>query len=1176
MSRVLLALLALALFPGITTGQTDGYRAFSLNEAGRRLGAGDVSPEVWNLTGITQPLAIVHDVDGEDLILVGRVVPGQPALSLDDWTVAIRAILELGQDPAVSIDRTDETATTRKQLVRFEGGLEGTQFGADLLEADVLLKRLGLGTVSAEIFGLQSYLDLSVEAWAQSGDQSTVCSRFWFLPLKEESYVTVRDGYVIVEEYRIGVTNEILGATNDTQEDPPAREFAAALESSFSDLAASFSQLARLQQLYYITALAQGLPGMGISKESSEVAYWLDDHEPASIPIDEKWDLEENSQELAGGEQLTITVSGGISLDTVVTNLEDGVADSLQLYVLASRPRPNALSWDTPLADLFWGARFDPTRMELPTTEAFREGLGMNLQRSFHAPTQPLGASPRFDFASTTSLSRTPTRFGATNSPFPLHSHARSRDIGGVLLDASAHVSGGEGFNLGKGSFSVVLGKEDAWPHPETFARFVTALWAVYFGRTDPGISIDPISRGNEKQLVRYIGNVMNSDLGRVMREADYLMKEWAVGTAAPSIEGFKSPDDYAAELKTLYLGAMSRFWFIPEGMTFRSTGSGLIFDSGRMTVKTEFLMNNRRGLKADPANEKFSAWFTENYTGISNEYPIFQDLFDYAKLVSLAKYLKDQGVPLYWFLIANKNLVLTEESPGTVDALFRESDHFPDVSIEGGVEITSKNEYILDRAARDAIATAYATLPGDRAPRAQESRARYIRQPVSLAIGKSDYTIVPQHTWASGTDRRGVRYQTDLSIQAEGYVLTGESLQALAPAVALSELWEIMRPELRNDKPVDSAAFDARYNKALEEATSRAKKLVSQLSQLEDKQYLEEARFVNDVEFILGDEVLSRFGETIVQHAHYQTNLDLVRFLDPRKRDTVGHFGTGWRLLLPYRIQAEGEKRRKFLNVTLPARMRVLDLVTGDDEVLVFSDERELGAGYFPEEGGNGRFSALLLLTDGSYRLVDKIGCEFQFDPAGRLVDLIFSNDHVISVEYLSATAETFDRPPYRVEPVSADDRVAFANVTLPREMQIVDAYGAEEVLTFDETKDIAGWRPVEPQASRFQVLAILTNGSFQLLDNHGNEIAFDSAGRFDRFRVSAEAALPKKLTMGRHSISFRYQLDRRGNVAIQSAWVSMEDEDGPPLYVVDYQYDDADRLRVRSLQTASGEPVF
>ena len=54
--------------------------------------------------------------------------------------VALRARFIHGKWPLVSIDPTEETKKTDMQIVRFEGGIEETQFGQDLFDADYRLK----------------------------------------------------------------------------------------------------------------------------------------------------------------------------------------------------------------------------------------------------------------------------------------------------------------------------------------------------------------------------------------------------------------------------------------------------------------------------------------------------------------------------------------------------------------------------------------------------------------------------------------------------------------------------------------------------------------------------------------------------------------------------------------------------------------------------------------------------------------------------------------------------------------------------------------------------------------------------------------------------------------------------------------------------------------------------
>jgi len=122
--------------------------------------------------------------------------------------------------------------------------------------------------------------------------------------------------------------------------------------------------------------------------------------------------------------------------------------------------------------------------------------------------------------------------------------------------------------------------------------------------------------------MVRYIGKVINTDLGRVMRDADYLMKKWARGNGDSNIPGFMNPDKISGKRGFAYIGAWSRFWFVPQDMKFKRGGDILLFDDGRMTVKTEYMFNGDN-MRADPSNERFAQFFTDQYhKKIAEQYP--------------------------------------------------------------------------------------------------------------------------------------------------------------------------------------------------------------------------------------------------------------------------------------------------------------------------------------------------------------------------------------------------------------------------------------------------------------------------------------------------------------------------------------------------------------------------
>lgn len=284
----------------------------------------------------------------------------------------------------------------------------------------------------------------------------------------------------------------------------------------------------------------------------------------------------------------------------------------------------------------------------------------------------------------------------------------RQSNIGGVMLSNVATVYPNTSHNTGKGDFSFVFNGNEPILDLDDYKKFCTSLWSVYFDSTPPGISIDPISTDPtvaDVQMVRYIGNVINNDLGRVMRDADYKMKKWAVGTEKPEIAGFKDVDQLMASSNINYFGASRRFWFVPEGMHFTSGDGYCIFNGGRMTLKTEYIFLDNKTTKAEPADIAFANFFTDNYTQIASKHPIYQELYDYAKHVSLAHYLKQNKIPLLWFLMANKKFVGHEDSPGTVPQLVKGSKYFKGIQIVGGVNPNvPKGNYVYDAKAIGAI----------------------------------------------------------------------------------------------------------------------------------------------------------------------------------------------------------------------------------------------------------------------------------------------------------------------------------------------------------------------------------------------------------------------------------------------------------------------------------------
>lgn len=1066
---------------GVRRSCANQYVAYSLRQAEKQLlrSDGPLPRQAKQLGGITDPVALVYDNETRDLILVGKADPEAEELTIDDFVVALRAILKHRTWPLVSIDKDEETYQTKRQRVRFEGGIADSAFGRDTLEADVLLKDLAFGKTSAQVWGITSYFDMLCQRVQRGETRGHVSTLFWFTGDEKASTFLDREGVLVIDTLAVSVEARVAAAAADqagqstATEDELGAEFSTMLSHSYDDLAQEFSILRRIRVLYKLVGLATGVMKLKAKYPSfqPDLTFWLGRYEVERVPTPTDYPLVEKEKNVSSrGRPLRVCLDGGLELRPLVLDLQDGSLTALQEVVLKCRPKTSTLVWRVPLE--YWNSldALDGLDTVSPSQEldALSRDFGGRLGVTLDAY---IGGS-REDFRPGQGASaKRVTDFQPTIPSFRYQQRAAAQaNIGGVMLSGTAAVEGrvDARIDVAKGSFSLVVDGKNARIAPEMYRKFVTALWCVYYGDQDPGISIDPIAPDSDKHLVRYIGRVINADLGRVMREADYVMKKWAVGAHRPDIPGFRDIDTWEYYQGKPVL-ASRRFWFVPENMRFKRGDGLLLFDSGIMRLKTELLSDGMRG-QAAPSDKAFAQFFTDHYSEIAERYPVYNELFEYAKLVSLAKRLKQQGVPLHWFLMAHKDLVITEDSPGTVDELAKDSDYFKGLRIKGGVNLKTDSQYVYDRKAVSAIREAMLRMPSvtqhTTRRAADEGTVRRVPSRFSFDVGQHSYSIVPQHSLTSGRDHRGIRYQTDLALRQDGDV-----------------------------------------------------------------------------------------------------GLELVRYYN-RHNHKNGEFGKGWHLLIPYRVKPADDAKREFLNVNIPQRMVIENLCTGDQEVLTFSADHYAAAGYVPKEVESSQVVGLFLMSNASFRLADKLGNQFHFDQAGSLTDMYLSPhpDHHIHFEYADDFTAAFTKSPYMVRPVD-NERVAFLNVRIPKRVSVTDLlHGDCEILTFDDKNEIPGYVPQDTGASRFRLLALLTNGGLQLADIHGNEIRFDPDWKFKSMLPCCEQRMVRAMSMGRWKATFGYTIDHTGRVMIASASLSGSKPRAQPTHFVLYQHDDEGRLaRVR-----------
>jgi hypothetical protein len=352
------------------------FVAYSLREAVKLLQQGRTAAGLTNLGGITRIAGLVYDRQNKDIVLVGLAAPELPAARLDDLAVALRSRLRHDEWPLVSIDPVEDTERTGLQRVRFDGHLEDSPFGADLLTCDVLLKRYSLQRMPS-LADVPTYNTLleddirqSVRAagadvvnirWCSPEEGATVAhnqrgipihsatsdqARFWFYAM--EPYVPVfKQDLFCIKQLQVGVQSEhVGGATNEARR--ARARFADAWTLHFEEICRRHPDLRKLKVLYDLVAVAQAIRAL---ERQPFVDYLVDTYRVAKVPTARTYPLEElfGLVERTDGLRHLVRISGGIQLRAEVRFMNGGDVTPLRSVVLNSRPSPTALTWRLPL-----------------------------------------------------------------------------------------------------------------------------------------------------------------------------------------------------------------------------------------------------------------------------------------------------------------------------------------------------------------------------------------------------------------------------------------------------------------------------------------------------------------------------------------------------------------------------------------------------------------------------------------------------------------------------------------------------------------------------------------------------------------------------------------------------------------------------------------------------------
>ncbi len=263
--------------------------------------------------------------------------------------------------------------------------------------------------------------------------------------------------------------------------------------------------------------------------------------------------------------------------------------------------------------------------------------------------------------------------------------------VGGVYLGGAGGAIEGlgvlKGVRIDSNGNLVLVGEEsgDIKLPPLRLEDVVTVFRSVYLHGEGPTVTINPnpVDPENSDMIIVHSEATKNTYVGWVLYQADRLMKGYGLGvdniTGKDIVSGAPG---YADVIDTVYFGAgdrrmaqkegiWERFWIVPaaarrfEGLCRELT----LFDvplkvkTQKMKWKKDKLVDDLTG-KSSPGALKFTSWFTRNYDGISAEQrllpppesgiatpvPVFAELRRIALLTAVAEKLRDQGIPMpFW-----------------------------------------------------------------------------------------------------------------------------------------------------------------------------------------------------------------------------------------------------------------------------------------------------------------------------------------------------------------------------------------------------------------------------------------------------------------------------------------------------------------------------------------------
>lgn len=305
----------------------------------------------------------------------------------------------------------------------------------------------------------------------------------------------------------------------------------------------------------------------------------------------------------------------------------------------------------------------------------------------------------------------------------------------------------------------VLIGSHDSTAPALSVDDFVVALRTVYFDE-QPGVSIESCTPGVQDnclkvhydgrfadpsaatetwltynadgQLIRTDPPVSkNTHFGWAIFEADRYLKAASLGKDnqtetpfVPGVPGFTNELDLMARQSAIdpnytvatdnqcpvqseadrnKSSACHRMWFVPQAITLEQSenNSAVIFEPVKILTQARFVRFELSGQMIDvpgddPAVQAFVNFFNAHYDEFAREKPELAELKQFAKLLGLARWLKQYNIPVDLDWVGSYK-VGEVSTPLKIPAIWvrAQSNAEQQVMIYGGVDLGTPNTYV-------------------------------------------------------------------------------------------------------------------------------------------------------------------------------------------------------------------------------------------------------------------------------------------------------------------------------------------------------------------------------------------------------------------------------------------------------------------------------------------------